>query len=151
MHVGLLYPYLFENWQATCFYWPGFVPRKLKVSAPAGYGTTWDLLNAPTVTDVGVPDAYDVGEPSWSYTDPGGLFTYEVFFVRANIDLPLDHEVFVRVDDLVAGVSVVSQGLVVSPQYSFTGWEFFYSSPLPPFSIGIPVPLLIEAATWSEV
>ena len=149
-HVGRSYPYLFEFWQAECFFWPGFVPRKLHVSCSLGYGSAWDLLAGGVVTDVGVAGWFLAGDPRWHYADPGGAFTVDVL-MHMVAPLP-DKRYSISVHmSLPPAIGILSYGEVFSPQYSFGGWTFVYADYLPPYSFGVPPPFAIRPATWSEV
>lgn len=151
MHKGHTYPFLREFWQAECFFWPGFVPRKLYVEAPLGYGSSWDRLAGGVVTDVGVPDFFSVGDPFWSYVDPFGGWALEVLLHKVASPIPKSYSITARIVEVGPSVAVLQHGQVESPQYSFGGWYYDFCSNFPPYSLGAIFPLLIRAAVWSEV
>lgn len=150
MHLGRTYPFLFEHWQAWCFFWPGFVPRKLHVSCPAGFGTSWARLAGGVVTGIGQPDAFSIGDPKWTYTDPGLAWQLRVLLHRVN-DFPCRYSITASLEEVGPVVTSEVYGEVSSPQYAFSGWTFTFASNFPPFSLGVVPPLQIRAATWSEV
>lgn len=150
MHVGHHYPFLFQFWQAECFFWPGYVPRRIFVQGPAGFGSSWDRLVPGLVTDIGQPDFFLAGDPAWEYLDPGGLWDLQVLFHKVGLS-PVVYSINVRLREFVPNVTSVVDGEVAAPQYTFGGWILQHCSNFPPFSLGVVPPLTIRAATWSEV
>jgi hypothetical protein len=150
MHRGHLYPYLFERWQAECFFFPGFVPRKLYVSCPVGFGSSWDRLSVGVVTQTGAPDALSTGDPLWLYVFPGGTADLSVLFHRVAV-FPKEYSVIVRIAEHGPMVASLITGSVMSPQRSFAGWQLSYASNFPPYSLGVVPPIVIRPASWSEV
>lgn len=150
MHVGRTYPYLKEFWQAECYFWPGWPPRKLHVSCPLGYGTSWDRLNLGLVTDIGIPNAFSVGDPAWDYLDGSGLWDLQVLLHKVGV-FPVVYSIVIRLREFGPVVTSVIDGTVASPQYAFGGWTLLHCSNFPPFSLGVVPPIAIRPATWSEV
>lgn len=150
MHKGLAYPYLFEFWQCELFFWPGLVPRKVHVSCPLGYGTSWDRLNPGLVTDVGVADAFLTGDPRWIYSDPGGVFIVTVLFHKTATH-PKRYSGSVRVEEVGPSVASLASGELVGPQYVFAGPLMTLVTTSPPYSLGLVPPVVIRPATWSEI
>lgn len=151
MHLGRLYPYLFEYWEGTCFFWPGYVPRKLFVQCPPGFGSSWDRLAGGIVTGIGVPDVLSVGDPRWTYSDPGGAWNLTVDIHRVSPTPHLEHSLIVRLEEIVPSVASLSPAELFGERTSFDGWAWLPSSNFPPYSLGAVIPMLVRAADWSEV
>ncbi len=149
MHKGLDYPYLNEYWQCELSFWPGFVPRKLYVWCPLGYGTSWDRLNAGIITGVGVPDAFDVGDPGWDFIDPTETWELQVLIHKTGLS-PKQYTWAVRVKEDGVIVSSVTFGEMVGPNYIFTAPAWVATSHFPPWSLGVTVPIVVRPATWAE-
>lgn len=151
MHVGRSYPYLFSFWQSSTFFWPGYVPRKLHVQCPVGFGSSWDRLSSGITTDVGVPDAFNIGDPLWTYYGPSGDWKLEVLIHAVVVGPPLWDTIRVTLYEFTPGVTVYQAGDIIGPQFSFSGWTWSSSAFIPPYSNGAVAPIQIRAATWSEV
>jgi hypothetical protein len=150
MHVGKLYPYAYEFWQCEVQFWPGFVPRKIFAQTVHPNGDAWDLLLGGIVSDVMLPDAFLVGDPLWSYTEPMGFFVFE-FFLHKIQQWPKRYSAVARLQVPGPAACAISTG--IGPELrSFGGYPWsLISGPSPPdFNGNIPA-LTIRAATWSEV
>jgi hypothetical protein len=150
MHLGRTYPFLFERWKVECFFWPGYIPRKLHVSCPAGFGSSWARLSSGVVTDVGIDYPAHLGDVQWWYTDPSLLWQLRVIFHQTVVQ-PKEYGIFVQLIEFVPVVTSVIGGRVLSPQYTFGGWSLETCSNFPPYSLGVVPPLSMRPATWSEV
>jgi hypothetical protein len=150
MHRGQLYPYLREFWQAELNFWPGFVPRKVHLSCPAGYGTSWDRLVGGVVTEVGVPDAFSVGDPGWFYIDPGSLWEVQLL-IHKTANTPKQYTWAVRVQETGVVTASLTFGEQAAPSYVFSEPVWVSTSHFPPYSLGVTVPIAIRPATWTEV
>lgn len=150
MHLGLLYPYLWEFWQCELQFWPGFVPRKLHISCATGYGTSWDRLAPGIVTNVGVPDSFATGDPYWEWLDAINNWKVDVLIHKTGIN-PTVYSWGIRVQEIGIAVSSQTYGFMAGPQYVFANPVWAAVSTFPPYSLGIIPPIVIRPATWSEV
>ena len=150
MHIGSQYPYLREFWQAECYFWPGWVPRKLYVAVDSLTTDSWSLLHTPIVTDVGTPDAFSIGDPVWTYDDPGGAFRLEVLLHKVSTYPNIAYSTPTRLI-LPSGHVGLASGQVNGPQRIFGPLPYDQASFDPPFFSGAVPGLLVRAAVWSEV
>lgn len=56
MHRGRSYPFYPDYWATEAWFWPGFVPWKIRASLPIAASPPWDPLGYPfdAVSDAGV-------------------------------------------------------------------------------------------------
>lgn len=149
MHQGRLYPYMREYWQAECQFFPGYVPRRWFIKTAGINGDSWDLLIGGIVTDVGLPDAFAVGDPLWSYSSGVLGFTLELLWHKTSLT-PLVYTPSLRMARFFHA-NVIS-GEVAAPQYTCGGLGFTVSSgPDLPFFNGTIPAITCRPARWSEV
>lgn len=73
MHVGKVYPYLFEYWATEWLFWPHYCPRELTFTRTLP-SSGWDIITINT-PQVAVFDHFLAGtgaDPVFLWVDPGG-------------------------------------------------------------------------------
>lgn len=150
MHVGRTYPFHFSYWQCEVLFWPGYVPRKLRVHMTAANGDFWDTFLVPMVSDVGVPDVFIPGDIVYPFSAILAPATFEVIFHKV-ATFPKRYSITAHLDNGLLSSNLAS--LEIGPEVRTFGPFFptLDSGPdLPVFNGNVPS-LQIRAATWSEV
>jgi len=150
MHVGHIYPYAKQFWQARFFFWPGYSPRKIFVQCSSGYHVYWDWFAPGRVSDMIVNDAIGVGIPAWPFS--AAPAPWGVQFAAGNgIFAPFINAGILKIQDHATGRTAFRAGGYLAAEFVFSNpiWsEVFqddgYGGPAPP-------DLLVRPAYWSEV
>lgn len=150
MHVGHSYPFLWEFWSAECFFWPGFVPRKIFIRVDVGSGTGWASLSTGVVTDVGAPSLTIAGDVLWTFTTADGLWDGEILLHKVATLPNKQYTCTVRLEDHF-GNNAFTFAELTSPYFNFGIPLFLLANNNPPYSNGVPPIFTIRAATWGEV
>jgi len=153
MHKGRTYPYLPEYFCVPGFFWPGFVPWKIKlVATSASKPPPWSAipLNYVGISGSGEPDS-TANEVQWILDNTGLPFGYDFDFT-AGPDLITGSGGIAMILNLNYLGNRISQAwdILPFPQYRFgiNGFANITPPPPPPFTTGLN--MVVSVANYAE-
>lgn len=153
MHKGRTYPFAPHFWKGSGWFWPGYLPWKLKIFQPFTLAPPpWDQMPNPFEVISSGEASSDGQQFGLWYAHLGNLTAISDLIITAEriLDPP---DIFCRwkvegTGDV--GVVATAYALQAYPQYRVFVNEWSYSLPGPPDFSGVPPVFLIEPATYGE-
>lgn len=152
MHRGMAYPYHPSYWSTTAWFWPGFVPWKMRMYIQGPQEAPWDavLFNTWCVSEPGAPSA-DFSNIAYQFVYPPPVAP--IYFA-----LILDQVEGTGVKKARWRMSIGQQGNWWSQAFAFQTFPqrevklegFEYSVPVPPFTSVAGPSILLRPATYAE-
>lgn len=153
MHRGRPYPRHPTYWATEAWFWPGFVPWKMRLDAASNLGDPWDQI----------PAGFG-GVSTAGHHDPKPLvIVYDLLVLPGSPSLTLrvlldrigsspDYQARWRCEIAYDWVTVISTAYLVQsyPQTAVAADVFTHCAPGAPYSYTGPVTLHLRPATYAE-